>query len=93
MELISAGEMFRRIAKEKKLQLDQFSELAENNDEFDRQIDEMQGEEAMKRENVIIESRLSGFFVPKADLKIWLKKSQTFVFYIKKIKSVMRWKI
>jgi cytidylate kinase len=71
MELISAG--VRRIAKEKKLQLDQFSELAENNDEFDRQIDEMQGEEAMKRENVIIESRLSGFFVPKADLKIWLK--------------------
>ncbi|MGB3459106.1 MAG: AAA family ATPase [Halobacteriota archaeon] len=73
MELISAGEMFRRIAKEKKLPLDQFSELAENNDEFDRQIDEMQGEEAMKRENVIIESRLSGFFVPQADLKIWLK--------------------
>jgi cytidylate kinase len=73
MELISAGEMFRRIAKAKKLQLDQFSELAENNDEFDRQIDEKQGKEAMKRDNVIIESRLSGFFVPKADLKIWLK--------------------
>lgn len=73
MELISAGEIFRRIAKEKKLQLDQFSELAETNDEFDRQIDEMQGEEALKRENVIVESRLSGFFVPKADLKIWLK--------------------
>jgi cytidylate kinase len=73
LELISAGEMFRRIAKDKKLQLDQFSELAENNDEFDRQIDEMQSKEAMKRENVIIESRLSGFFVSKADLKIWLK--------------------
>ena len=73
LELISAGQMFRRIAKDKNLQLDQFSELAENNDEFDRQIDEMQGREAMKRDNVIIESRLSGFFVPKADLKIWLK--------------------
>jgi len=73
MELISAGEMFRQIAKGKKLQLDRFNKLAENNDEFDRQIDERQGEEAMKRDNVIIESRLSGFFVPKADLKIWLK--------------------
>ena len=73
LELISAGEMFRQIAKDKKLPLDQFSELAENNDEFDRQIDEMQSKEAMKRDNVIIESRLSGFFVPKADLKIWLK--------------------
>jgi cytidylate kinase len=73
MELISAGEMFRQIANEKKLQLEQFSKLAENNDDFDRQIDEKQGEEAMKRGNVIVEGRLSGFFVSDADLKIWLK--------------------
>jgi cytidylate kinase len=73
LKLISAGEMFRQIAKEKKLQLEHFNKLAEDNDEFDRQIDEMQSKEAMKRDNVIMESRLSGFFVPKADLKIWLK--------------------
>jgi len=73
LELISAGEMFRQIAEEKKLQLEQFNKLAENNDDFDRQIDARQGEEAMKRENVIVEGRLSGFFVPDADLKIWLK--------------------
>jgi cytidylate kinase len=73
MELISAGEMFRQIANEKKLQLEHFNKLAENNDDFDTQIDEKQGEEAMKRENVIVEGRLSGFFVPDADLKIWLK--------------------
>ncbi len=73
LELISAGEMFRQIAKDKKLQLEHFNKLAEDNDEFDRQIDEMQSKEAMMRDNDIIESRLSGFFVPKADLKIWLK--------------------
>ncbi|MBA5942025.1 MAG: AAA family ATPase [Methanophagales archaeon] len=73
LELISAGEMFRELAKEKGLQLWQFSKLAENSDDFDRWIDEKQGEEAMKRENVIVEGRLSGFFVPTADLKIWLK--------------------
>jgi len=73
VELISAGEMFRQIAKEKKLQLEHFNKLAETDDDFDRQIDERQGEEAMKRENVIVEGRLSGFFVPDADLKIWLK--------------------
>ncbi len=73
MELISAGEMFRQIANEKKLQLEQFSKLAENNDDFDRRIDEKQCEEAMKRGNVIVEGRLSRFFVPDADLKIWLK--------------------
>ncbi len=72
-ELISAGGMFRQIANEKNLELEQFSKLAENNDDFDRQIDEEQKEEAMKRENVIVEGRLSGFFVPDAGLKIWLK--------------------
>ncbi len=72
-ELISAGELFRQIAKEKKLPLEHFNKLAETDDDFDRQIDERQGEEAMKRENVIVEGRLSGFFVPDADLKIWLK--------------------
>jgi len=73
MDVISAGEMFRAIAKEKSLQLGEFNKLAENNDDFDRGIDEKQGEEAMKRENVLVEGRLSGFFVPHADLKIWLK--------------------
>ncbi|MEA2032093.1 MAG: AAA family ATPase [Euryarchaeota archaeon] len=73
VELISAGELFRQIAKEKKLPLEYFNKLAETDDDFDRQIDERQAEEAMKRENVIVESRLSGFFVPDADLKIWLK--------------------
>lgn len=73
MDVISAGEMFRAIAKEKSLRLGEFNKLAENNDDFDRGIDEKQGEEAMKLENVIVEGRLSGFFVPHADLKIWLK--------------------
>ena len=73
VELISAGELFRQIAKEKKLPLEHFNKLAETDDDFDRQIDERQAEEAMKRENVIVEGRLSGFFVPDADLKIWLK--------------------
>lgn len=73
VKLISAGELFRQMAKEKKLPLEHFNKLAETDDDFDRQIDERQGEEAMKRENAIVEGRLSGFFVPDADLKIWLK--------------------
>jgi cytidylate kinase len=73
MDVISAGEMFRAIAKEKSLQLGQFNKLAEDSDNFDRWIDVKQGEEAMKHDNIIVEGRLSGFFVPKAELKIWLK--------------------
>ncbi len=73
LELISAGAVFRQMAAEKKLPLEQFSEMAETNDDFDRVIDERQREEAMKSENAIVEGRLSGFIVPDADLKIWLK--------------------
>jgi len=73
MEVISAGEMFRRLAADKSLHLEQFSRLAEAKAEFDRWIDAKQEEEAMKRENVIVEGRLSGFIIRDADLKIWLK--------------------
>ncbi len=73
LELISAGAVFRQMAAEKKLPLEQFSEMAENDDNFDRAIDERQREEAMETENAIVEGRLSGFIVPAADLKIWLK--------------------
>jgi len=73
LDVISAGEMFREIAKEKSLPLEQFSKLAEDNEDLDRWVDEKQEKEALKRENVIVEGRLSGFFVPHADLKIWLK--------------------
>jgi cytidylate kinase len=59
MDLISAGELFRQMAKENQVPLNQFNELAEDNDSFDRQLDEKQREEALKRDNVIIESRLS----------------------------------
>jgi cytidylate kinase len=73
LDVISAGEMFREIAEEKNLPLEQFSKLAEDNDDLDRWIDEKQEKEALKRENVIVEGRLSGFFVSHADLRIWLK--------------------
>ncbi len=73
LELISAGEMFRELASAEKLRLEQFSELAEEDEDFDRQVDERQAEEARKRAEVVVEGRLSGFFVPDADLKVWLK--------------------
>ena len=73
IEVISAGEMFRRLAADKCLHLEQFSRLAEAKADFDRWIDAKQEEEAMKREDVIVEGRLSGFIIRDADLKIWLK--------------------
>jgi cytidylate kinase len=70
--LISAGEVFRQLAKEHNMELAEFGRLAEENPSYDKMIDERQKEIARQRDNVIIEGRLSGWMVPDADLKIWL---------------------
>ena len=73
MEVISAGAMFRQLGAEKGYKLDQFSKMAEAEAEFDRWVDAKQQEEADKRDNVIVEGRLSGYIIRDADLRIWLK--------------------
>lgn len=70
--LISAGEVFRQLAKEHNMELAEFGRLAEGNPSYDKMIDARQKEIAEERDNIIIEGRLSGWMVPEADLKIWL---------------------
>ena len=71
-KLISAGEVFRQMAKEHNMGLPEFGALAESDPSFDRMIDERQKEIAESRDNIIVEGRLSGWMVPSADLKIWI---------------------
>jgi cytidylate kinase len=71
-DLISAGEVFRQMAREHGMELAEFGRLAESDPSFDRLIDDRQKEIALAHENIIVEGRLSGWFVPQADLKIWL---------------------
>ncbi len=72
LKLSSIGEIFRQMAKEKGLSLEEFSSMAEKNSNFDKEVDIRQAEEANKGK-VVLDSRLSGWLVRKADLKIWLK--------------------
>jgi cytidylate kinase len=71
-DLISAGEAFRQMAAEHHMDLAEFGRLAETNPSFDRMIDEKQKEIALAHDNIIVEGRLSAWFVPEADLRIWL---------------------
>jgi CMP/dCMP kinase len=71
-DLISAGEVFRQMAREHGMELAEFGRLAESDPSFDRSIDDRQKEIALAQDNIIVEGRLSGWFVPEADLKIWL---------------------
>ena len=69
---ISAGSVFREMAAERGMSVLEFSEFAEGNDDIDKEIDKRQAEKAKSSENLIIEGRLSAFFVENADLRICL---------------------
>ncbi|MDL2270316.1 AAA family ATPase [Methanobrevibacter sp. OttesenSCG-928-I08] len=68
---VSAGSIFRDMAKENGMSVIEFSKFAENNTDIDIEIDKRQVELAKNSENLIIEGRLSAYFID-ADLKIWL---------------------
>ena len=70
--MISAGEVFRQCAKEHNMSLADFGKLAETDPAFDKMIDTRQKEIAEEKDNIIVEGRLSGWMIDKADLKIWL---------------------
>lgn len=74
-ELISSGEVFRRIAKEKGMSLAEFGAMAEKDPSIDLAIDKNQRAAIHSQENIILESRLAGHMakdVPSV-LKIWIK--------------------
>jgi len=72
LKLISAGDVFRQLAAKKGMTVEEFSQYAEENPEIDRLIDQTQKEMAEKEGDVVVEGRLSGWFVKNADLKVWI---------------------
>ncbi|AKB12896.1 MAG: (d)CMP kinase [Methanosarcina thermophila] len=75
LELISSGEVFRKIAKEKGISLAEFGAMAEKDPSIDLAIDKNQRAVIHSQENLILESRLAGHMakdVPNV-LKIWIK--------------------
>jgi CMP/dCMP kinase len=70
---ISAGALFRRIAKEKKLTLEGLGEKALEDSSIDQLVDERTIAEAEKG-NVVVDGQLAGWILKdRADLRIYLK--------------------
>ncbi len=65
LKLISAGDVFRQLAAKKGMTVEEFSQYAEENPEIDRLIDHTQKEMAEKEKDVVVEGRLSGWFIKK----------------------------
>jgi len=75
LELVSSGEIFRRMAKERGMSLAEFGALAEKDPSIDLDIDKNQKSIIHTQDNLILESRLAGHMaegVPNV-LKIWIK--------------------
>jgi len=72
MELVSMGDIFRKLAQDRCMSLEELGILAKCDDDIDRKLDAAQKKIARVKDNIILEGRLSGFLVD-ADIKIWLK--------------------
>jgi len=75
IDLVSAGDIFRRMAEENGMSLEEFGELATDDADIDQQIDRFQKEIASNardaKKGIIIESRLSAWMT-EPDLAVFI---------------------
>jgi len=71
LKYTSAGTVFRQMAEERGMTLDEFSRYAERHPEIDRQVDRRTANAAKERD-VLIDARLAGWMAKGADVKILL---------------------
>ena len=70
---VSGGDIFRSIADERGLTPLQLNRRAEEEDSIDRDLDRRLRATAREREDLVLESRLSGWMAGEyADLRVWL---------------------
>jgi len=73
LDHVSGGDIFRELADERGYTPVEFNELAEENEQIDRDLDRRLRDIAVERDNILIESRLAGWLAADhADIKIWL---------------------
>ena len=70
---VSGGDVFRSLAAERGYSLGEFNALAEEDESIDRDLDRRLRETARERDDVVLESRLSGWMAGEhADFRVWL---------------------
>ena len=71
LRYVSSGTIFRQMAEERGLSLEEMSKLTDEDPEFDKLIDERAKEEASKG-GMVLDATLAGWMAEEADLKIYL---------------------
>lgn len=73
LEHISGGDIFRELADERGYSALEFNKLAEENDQIDHDLDRRLRDIAARSDDVVLESRLSGWLAGDyADFRVWL---------------------
>ncbi|MFB6090513.1 MAG: (d)CMP kinase [Halobellus sp.] len=73
LEHVSGGDIFRELAAERGMTAVEFNQLAEDDDQIDRDLDRRLRTIALERDDVLLESRLAGWLAgDAADLRLWL---------------------
>lgn len=73
LDHISGGDIFRELADERGYSALEFNKLAEENDQIDHDLDRRLRDIAARRDDVVLESRLSGWLAGDyADFRVWL---------------------
>ncbi len=73
LDHVSGGDIFRALAAERGYTPVEFNELAEEDDQIDRDLDRRLYDLARDRDDLVLESRLAGWLAgDAADLRIWL---------------------
>ena len=67
----SAGLIFRRLAEQHGMTAKEFNQFIESNPKYDNMVDDTSKEMGAKEENIIFDSRLAWYFVPKS-FKIYM---------------------
>ncbi|UWG48626.1 Cytidylate kinase [Halanaeroarchaeum sp. HSR-CO] len=72
-EHVSGGDIFRSLADERDYTPLEFNKLAEEDDQIDRDLDRRLRQTARERDDLVLESRLSGWMAGDyADIRVWL---------------------
>lgn len=68
----SIGDLMRVMASEKGLSLIELNELAESDSSIDLELDNRLKELGKAKDNFVVDGRLTAFFIPKAQMRIFL---------------------
>src|SRR3989338_777396 len=69
----SIGDLMRAMAKEKGISLIELNRLAETDKSIDLELDGKLKELAKSKDNLVVDGRLTAFFIPNADVRVFLE--------------------